>query len=636
MPAAQELEGQELVGGAAEGELLYTDVGLSFWGGVDPLDGVVIDHTHPLYGQCISGKVLAVPNGRGSCTGSQVILELILNGIAPAAMLLRQPDAILALGVIVAEELFGESIPLLNLGEEGFAAVAAHGHARVQGTVVLVGADGEEVAALGAARGAALPAAASPDELLAAAGLALSEEEQEMLGGGGGEAVAVAMRILARSAAMDGAPNLLPITQAHIDGCTYIGPGGLRFAQTLAELGGRVAVPTTLNSNSVDRRRWQALGVAPALGEPAYALGDAYLAMGCSDRSFTCAPYLLDSAPGLGEQIAWGESNAVVFANSVLGARTQKYADYLDICMAIVGRAPNAGPHLDEHRVATAVLDAGPLAAELSDACADAFFPALGYLCGLQSESRVPVIVGLEGRAVSRDELKAFSAAFGSTASVAMFHLAGHTPEALPDAAAALGGREPAVTIELAPADLAAAWRALDSGRLPDADAAAADPIQLVALGNPHLSLTECEALAALCAATDAPLHPDVSMVATMGRQVYDVAAEAGHVGVLEDFGVQFVNDTCWCMLTEPVVPVASESLITNSAKYAHYAPGLVDRRVRFNTMAACVEAATTARAAPPPSWVAQHGQQRRGVATSSAAARVGPLLRLAVRALRR
>jgi predicted aconitase len=520
--------------------------------------------------------VLAVPNGRGSCTGSQVILELILNGIAPAAMLLRQPDAILSLGVIVAEELFGKSIPILNLGEEGFAAVAKHAHAKVQGTVVLVGADATEVAALEAARGAAMPAPATPDDLLAASRLRLTDEERDMLSGGGGKAAAVAMRILARAAAIDGAPNLLPITQAHIDGCTYIGPGGLRFAQTLASLGGRVAVPTTLNSNSVDRRRWQALGVSPSLGEPAFALGDAYLAMGCSDRSFTCAPYLLESAPGLGEQIAWGESNAVVFANSVLGARTQKYADYLDICMAITGRAPNAGPHLDEHRVATAVLDAGPLAAALGDTCADAFFPALGYLCGLRSEARVPVVVGLEDRAVSRDELKAFSAAFGSTASVAMFHMAGHTPEAMPDKEAALGGRKPAVTIELTPADLAAAWRALDSGRATTASADAADPVQLVALGNPHLSLSECETLARLCANSTAPLHPSVSMVATMGRQVYDEAKEAGHISVLEDFGVQFVNDTCWCMLTEPVVPVGSEALITNSAKYAHYAPGLV------------------------------------------------------------
>lgn len=278
----------ELVGGSASGELLHTTVGLSFWGGVCPLEGVVIDHTHPLHSQCITDKILAVPNGRGSCTGSQVILELILNGIAPKAMLLRQPDAILALGVIVAQELFGKSIPLVSLGPDGFAQIAEAPFAAVHGATVATGSSAESAAAAAASAATAPPA--GPDDLLAASALELTNEELAMLEGHKGEAAAVAMRILARAGAIDGAPSLLKISQAHIDGCTYIGPGGLKFAQRLAELGGRVAVPTTLNSNSVDRRRWQALGVSPSLGEPAYALGDAYLEMGCSDRSFTCAP----------------------------------------------------------------------------------------------------------------------------------------------------------------------------------------------------------------------------------------------------------------------------------------------------------------------------------------------------------
>lgn len=232
----------------------------------------------------------------------------------------------------------------------------------------------------------------------------------------------------------------------------------------------------------------------------------------------------------------------------------------------------------------------------------------------------MPVVVGLEDRAASMDELKAFSAAFGSTASVAMFHIAGVTPEAA-DVATALAHKEPEVTVELTAADLAGAWRALDSSGRADE----ADRIELVAVGNPHLSLSECATLAGLCDGT-ATLHPDVSMVATMGRAVYEEAEEAGHTAVLEKFGVQFVTDTCWCMLTEPVVPVASKTLVTNSAKYAHYAPGLVNRRVRFNTLAACVEAATTAEAAPPPAWVlgaAQTAQPQRGFSTWSSVAPV-------------
>ena len=113
MPS-QTLHGRTLIEGFGEGEMLHANIGLSFWGGVDPASGAVIDGTHPLCGECISGKVLAIPSGRGSCTGSQVMLELILNGIAPAAIILRQPDEILALGVIVAEELFGHSIPMIT------------------------------------------------------------------------------------------------------------------------------------------------------------------------------------------------------------------------------------------------------------------------------------------------------------------------------------------------------------------------------------------------------------------------------------------------------------------------------------------------------------------------------------------
>ena len=117
------LIGDAVVPGRATGELLAANVGISFWGGVDAVSGTVIDCHHPLHGQSIAGKILAIPNGRGSCTGSQVVLELLLAGQAPAAILMRRPDEIIALGVIVAEELFGRSLPVVSLGEEGFAGV---------------------------------------------------------------------------------------------------------------------------------------------------------------------------------------------------------------------------------------------------------------------------------------------------------------------------------------------------------------------------------------------------------------------------------------------------------------------------------------------------------------------------------
>ena len=265
------------------------------------------------------------------------------------------------------------------------------------------------------------------------------------------------------------------------------------------------------------------------------------------------------------------------------------------------------GAHLDEQRVATAVLDAGARADGLAEQCGDAFWPALGYLCGIKSEASVPVVVGLEQLAPTRDHLKAFSAAFGSTASVALYHIEGVTPEA-PTAAVALDNKEPATSMTLSRGDLAHAWRLLDSGRA-DHASDAPDEIQLVSLGNPHLSLSECKALAELCdASAFDKVHPNVSLVACMGRFVYDEAAAAGYIPTLEKFGMTFITDTCWCMLKEPVVPLTSTALVTNSGKWAHYAPGQVDRKVRFTDMAGCIEAAATGHVAPPPSWVVEHG----------------------------
>ena len=685
-PRVMRFEGRELVGGAAEGTLLYTDVGLSFWGGVDEVTSTVIDVHHPLHGQRVEGRVLAIPNGRGSCTGSQVVLELVLNGCAPAAIVMAQPDHIVALGVVIADELFGRSIPVVSLGEEGFAALGRHAAAdskspRVEvvgRTVRFVEEDAEnEAGAMGTAA-----RFHSARDLLAAAcdGVEMCAEDAAMLRGERGDAPRVAMRIVLRAAAMQDARRLLTIEQVHIDGCTYIGPGGLRFAESLVEMGGRVAVPTTLNSISVDRQRWVALGVDSALGEPASALAEAYVALGATP-SFTCAPYLLDSRPALGDQIAWGESNAVVFANSVLGARTQKYADYLDVCAAITGRAPEMGCHIDGNRAATLVLDVAPLLEALVAAAPadgtppfdDSFWPALGYLVGLSAGAALPVISGLNRLhgsplAPSTDDLKAFSAAcvcarcalplstralrvfhrshspapfvppsrhrFGTTASSAMFHIVGHTPEAPTlaaalqrDAAATPPGAERTPTRALTHDAFVDAWRALDSGRSTSDDARddarddACDAVQLVAVGNPHLSLAECAALALLCDAAVARgerVARGVSFVVTSGRAIFAEASAAGHIDSLAAYGITFVNDTCWCMLTEPVVPAASTALITNSAKYAHYAPGLVRKRVRFASLAGCVEAARTGRAPVEPAWLHRSGAR----ALSTAAAR--------------
>ncbi|CAE6926847.1 unnamed protein product [Symbiodinium natans] len=599
MAATDEIRGQPLVPGKASGQVLASSMGLSFWGGVSPKTGAVIDRHHPLHGENLHGKILALPGGRGSCTGSQVILELLLNGNGPAAIVLRDPDEIIALGAVVADEMFGIRLPVLSVGDAGFDRLLSetwHAHlAHLEAGSLFLGPDmTQHSQAVPAKPAKPTKPSVSEEEV------ALSADDRNMLRGLEGSARQVAMRvalrcIICRMAAVQGTKELISVSQSHIDGCTYIGPASLRFAQQLQSWGAQVRVPTTLNAISVDRFNWRALGVPEESGEPAEALANAYLDMG-AQPSFTCAPYLLETAPRRGEHIGWGESNAVVFANSILGARTQKYADFLDACVAITGRAPRAGCHADVERQPQIILAAPDLDAGQVD---DAFYPTFGYLCGLRSPHSVPAITGLEGLTPTRDDLKAFSAAFGTSSSAAMFHLVGLTPEA-PDLSSASFGRELKV-VQIGQDDLMAAWK--------DLDADEEGEIDLVALGNPHFSLEEHRRLAELCGGREK--HPAVAVVVTSGPQVLAEARERGYSATLEAFGVQLVSDTCWCMLGEvvpaptSVLPPSSRALMTNSAKYAHYAPGLVGRKVRFGSLAACVDAACRRTvSAAKPAWL--------------------------------
>ncbi|OAB50775.1 aconitase X [Pseudomonas thivervalensis] len=573
------VKGRSLVEGAAQGALLFAEVGLSFWGGVDPASGEVIDRHHPLSGERLAGRVLAIPSGRGSCTGSSVLMELISNGHAPAALVLAEADEILTLGVLVAQVIFQRSLPVLCVGHEAFNGLRGQGFVRLEDDVLTLTGRRPNDGWQGSDAASQLPTAST---------LELTEQDRALLDGAHGKAAQVAMHIVLRMAEIQGATQLLDVTQAHIDGCIYTGPASLRFAEQLVQWGAQVRVPTTLNAISVDQRRWRALGVDPALGEPASALGDAYMAMG-AQLSFTCAPYLLDTAPKAGEQIVWAESNAVVYANSVLGARTQKYPDFLDICIALCGRAPLTGCHLDDPRKARLIVDV-PALGKVDDS----FYPLLGYHIGSLAGRRIPLIRGLEHAAPNLDDLKAFGAAFATTSAAPLFHIAGVTPEAL-DPAAVLASDVTVPQESVDAAGLLASWRELNSAR--------DNWVDVVSLGNPHFSLSEFAALATLCAGRIK--HPYVVLAITCGRAVLEQARKAGHLTVIEAFGAVLVTDTCWCMLGEPVIPPRATTLMTNSGKYAHYAPGLVGRGVHFGALADCVEAACTAAThGQPPMWL--------------------------------
>ena len=564
--------GRFFVAGTAQGELLVSETPLSFWGGVDSRTGAIIDRHHPLRGQSLAQRVLAIPGARGSCSGSGTLLELILNGHAPAAIVVYEREEILSLGALVADLVFQHSIPILQVERWVIRSLGRFRYARIaeQGLQVFDGppADGWRPDGLQTDR------TGGPS-------VHLEPIDHAFLSGKHGKAAQVAMRLLCRMADLQGARTFIDVSQVHIDGCIYSGPACLRFAELLLEWQARVRVPTTLNSISVDKQRWRALGVAEELGLPASALADAYLSMGARP-SFTCAPYLLNSAPRFGEQIGWAESNAVVYANSVIGARTMKYPDFLDVCIALTGRAPLAGCHLDAGRCATLEI-----VVERPNGADDSYWPLLGYCCGALSGSEIPLIAGLETSGAGPDELKAFAAAFATTAGAPMFHMCGVTPEA--------SGQAPARRVRIGRTELQRGWK--------DLNTATERRIGLVSFGNPHLSLNECRRLAALM--DRRTKAPEVAVIVTCGRDVHDAASRAGYVAAIEAFGTKFITDTCWCMLGEPVVPPDARTLMTNSAKYAHYAPGLVGRAVRLGSMAGCVDAATTGEfGGDPPNWL--------------------------------
>jgi len=181
--------------------------------------------------------------------------------------------------------------------------------------------------------------------------LYLTDYEKKMRDGRLGEAVSMAMSILVELGDAIGAPEMVEITHVHTDSGFYLGDAGLEFVEHLAARGGKVAVPTSMNNTSFDIERGRSYGVSAELADKIRRLEKAHLAMGAIP-SWTCAPYQDGILPKPGALVAWAESNAIVFANSVLGARTNRTGDLVDICCALTGRAPKKGIYLDENRTA--------------------------------------------------------------------------------------------------------------------------------------------------------------------------------------------------------------------------------------------------------------------------------------------
>lgn len=405
--------------------------------------------------------------------------------------------------------------------------------------------------------------------------LELTSDDLEMLNGRDGEAVSMAMRIIVRLAETVKAENLIDITGAHIDSCLYHGLSTIDFADRLVQLGAKVKVPTTLNVSSMDLLHPDLYRGDPEESEKGRQLADLYEAMGCK-ATWTCAPYLLEERPNFGEQIVWAESNAIVFANSVLGARTDRYGDLIDICAAITGRTPAAGLHLDENRYASCVYEVEKLPPSLLDR--DEIFPLLGAFIGSTTGTQVPVINGLKANQPEH-RLRALGAAAASTGSVGIFHAVGSTPEA-PTLTAALGEREPLNSINVSVENLQEMRSKLTSATGTD--------LGTVALGTPHYSIEEFSILRSLVSGKKK--HPNIDFYVSAGRDVLLELELRGWADELRSFGVSLVGDTCTYF--SPILSNTSDPAMTDSGKWAYYAPNNLGVEVIYSSTSDCVASA--------------------------------------------
>ena len=555
-----------------------------------------------------------MPTSRGSCSGSGVLLELALENRAPAALIFTSEDEmVLTLGAVIADRIFQRPVTVLRVSMECYRAMEAATNASIEDGWLSI--DDVEP---GNARRRRWKMLEQRDSGNGYTSLRLNSSDEAILNGAHGVAARQAMEVVVTMAIAQGAKELRSVSRGHVDGCILAHAANLIFAEHMRDLGAKVIIPTTINAISVDRENWRAQGVDEDFGSRASRLADAYVDVGCT-RTFTCAPYLLDESelPARHEDIAWSESNAVFYANTVLGCRTEKLPDYLDLCIAMTGRAPCTGMYTSAGRAPHRVLridvsspsarkernrrrscdgsvrdedededdDNGSISGGTDDDDDDdAMWPLIGWLAGKLSPDRIPLLRGLEGYVMTSDNLKNLCAAFGTTSGAPMLHIRGHTPEAESVRIAAGADR-----CSITRADLHQAWHELNMNFWLRHSDVHVRRVDLVAVGSPHASLTEMRKIVELL--DGRVCHRETQTIVCVGRAVLRKAMLEGVAAKLDAAGVRVIQDLCWCSITTPYFPDDARVVLTSSGKYAHYGNGLCGRDMMFASMATCVEA---------------------------------------------
>jgi predicted aconitase len=387
----------------------------------------------------------------------------------------------------------------------------------------------------------------------------LTEEETRMLNGEQGEAVRKAMEILVALGESFDAERLVPINNVHMAGSSVLvaEEAGTRFVEDIRRKGGRFVTKVTTNPTAVDPTQWEAIGIPESDSILQTRLTDAYAGMGANSCN-TCIPYLVGNSPRFGEHMAWGESSAVVYANSVCGARTNREGGPSGLASALTGRTPEYGFHLKKNRYGKFLVKVETPLRDMTD------YGTLGYFTGRIAGQDTPVFTGVPTDP-TLEQLKALSAALASSGSVSMFHAVGVTPEA-PTLEEAFGGREPGTVLVFGDAEKIQAEAALN--REPS------DHVDWILVGCPNASVEEIREVAD--ALRGKKVHQDVALWVTTAGAMYAMAERNGYIKTITDAGGIVVRETCPFLARSRVIAPKKgyKTLTTNSAKMAFYAPG--------------------------------------------------------------
>jgi len=395
----------------------------------------------------------------------------------------------------------------------------------------------------------------------------LTNEEQAMLAGEFGPGVQKAIEIVVALGKIYGAEDLVPVTSVQVSGVSYknLGEAGLEFLQDWADQGGKVRVPTTLNPAGLDLARWAELGFSADFALKQDLVIQAFKAMQIQPTC-TCTPYLVGNQPGFGEHLAWAESSAVSFANSVLGARTNREGGPSALAAAITGRTARYGLHLPANRRAQLVVDVQCPILTPAD------FGALGVMVGKKARNRIPYFRNLAVPSPIADYLKALGSAMAASGAVALYHIEGVTPEA--DLPEQIGDKAEGIQITT-----------LQEG-FANLNSTTNEKIDLVWIGCPHASLAELRHVISLLAGR--PIKANLWI--TMAREVRAEAEKRGLVAELASLGGQVVADTC--LVVAPIEELGFQTVATPSGKGAYYIPSHTGLAVRYGSLEACIEAA--------------------------------------------